>query len=192
MTNRQRQLIVLSAAIVLLLGPIVIMGNCSGFNEGSMKVAACTVDFPLARALADLLWGIVLLSAFLIGLPILAYVAACLVLLKLLASGLRKASEAAAHPSKPGSQMLTLAAAAPMVVVVAAFLLQIGAELTGSSAASSAFDERCKTAGEQLPVIPVGPVQSLYYEQNAGLVTYDVKDGEFGSVSENLGAKLSA
>ena len=50
-TNRQRQLIVLSVAVVLLLGPLVIMGNCSGFNEGSMTVGACAVDFPLARSL---------------------------------------------------------------------------------------------------------------------------------------------
>lgn len=106
-TNRQRRLIVLSAAIVLLLGPIVIMGNCSGFNEGSMKVANCAVDFPLARGLADLLWGIVLLSAFILGLPVLAYFATCVVLLTQLNRGLRKASEAAAQqsagPTKAGS-----------------------------------------------------------------------------------------
>ena len=93
MTNRQRRLIVLSVAIALLLGPVVIMGNCSGFNEGSMKVAACTVDFPLARDLADLFWGILLISAFMIGLPIFAYVAACVVLLRQLNAMLRKASE---------------------------------------------------------------------------------------------------
>lgn len=93
-TNRQRQLIVLSVAIVLLLGPIVIMGNCSGFNEGSMKVETCAVDFPLARGLADMLWGVVLLSAFILGLPVLAYVAVCVVLLKRLNGGLRNSSDA--------------------------------------------------------------------------------------------------
>ena len=55
----QRRLIVLAVAVVLLLGPIVLMGNCSGWNEGSMRVSACTVDFPLARSLANLLWGTV-------------------------------------------------------------------------------------------------------------------------------------
>ena len=96
-TNRQRRLIVLSVAIALLLGPVVIMGNCSGFNEGSMKVAACAVDFPLARALADIVWGIVLISAFMIGLPILAYVAACIVLLKRLNVMLSKSSAPQNH-----------------------------------------------------------------------------------------------
>ena len=80
-TSRQRQLIVLSAAIILFLGPILIMGNCSGWNEGTMKVATCAVDFPLARDFADFFYGIVLFSAFLVGLPILAYLLICVLLL---------------------------------------------------------------------------------------------------------------
>ena len=88
-TNRQRQLIVLSAAIILFLGPILIMGNCSGWNEGSMKVATCAVDFPLARDFADLFYGIVLFSAFLVGLPILAYLLICVLLLVRLNRALR-------------------------------------------------------------------------------------------------------
>jgi len=88
-TSRQRQLIVLSAAIILFLGPILIMGNCSGWNEGSMKVANCAVDFPLARDFADFFYGIVLFSAFLVGLPILVYLLICILLLVRLHRALR-------------------------------------------------------------------------------------------------------
>lgn len=90
MTKSQRRLVVLSGALVLLLGPIVLMGNCSGWNEGSMKVAACTVDFPLARDLANMLYGVVLFSAFLLGIPILFYLAACVFLIRKLDRYLRE------------------------------------------------------------------------------------------------------
>ena len=99
-TDGQRRQIVLFAAIVLFVVPLVIMGNCSGFNEGSMAVTSCAVDFPLARALADLLLGILLISAFMAGLPIFTYVAACIFLLKRLNRALGKAPRAVSNPAR--------------------------------------------------------------------------------------------
>jgi hypothetical protein len=98
MTRRQRRLIALAVALVLFLGPVAIMMNCSGWNEGSMKVANCAVDFPLARSLADMFYGIVLSSAFILGLPILAYIGVCIGLLVALNRGLRGNSEDSAQP----------------------------------------------------------------------------------------------
>jgi hypothetical protein len=103
MTRQQRRLVILAVALLLFLGPIVTMMNCSGWNEGSMKVARCAVDFPLARSLADTFYGIVLFSAFILGLPILAYVGVCVVLLIALNRGLRGSSEISAQPGLPAT-----------------------------------------------------------------------------------------
>jgi hypothetical protein len=53
--------------------PILVMANCSGWNEGSMEVSACYLDFQFFRSLADFLYGFILFSAFTVGLPIVLY-----------------------------------------------------------------------------------------------------------------------
>jgi hypothetical protein len=53
--------------------PIIGMMNCSGWNEGSMAVKSCAVDSPFLRSYANFYYGWLLLSAFMIGAPILAY-----------------------------------------------------------------------------------------------------------------------
>jgi len=103
MTNLQRRLIVLTFVLTWLLGPLLIMGNCSGWNEGSMTVASCVVDVRLARDLADLLYGVVLISAFFLGIPILAYLAACIVLTGLVNRHLRKRYPPDMQPGHPTS-----------------------------------------------------------------------------------------
>jgi len=100
LTAPQRRLVILSATLLLLLGPIALMGNCSGWNEGSMKVATCAIDLPLARELANMLYGVVLFSAFLLGIPILFYLAACVFLLRKLSRYLR---EECSEKLSPGS-----------------------------------------------------------------------------------------
>jgi len=90
MTKLQRRLLVASVAAIFLLGPVAIMGNCSGWNEGSMQVASCVVDVAPLRHLADLLYGWVLLSAFLLGLPILVYVGVALAITRVVAVKLRR------------------------------------------------------------------------------------------------------
>ena len=59
--------------LAFLLVPIFAMGNCGGWNEGSMTVANCVVDTPFLRDLADSFYGFALLSAFTLGVPVLIY-----------------------------------------------------------------------------------------------------------------------
>lgn len=55
--------------------PILAMVNCLGWNEGSMSVSGCVVDFPFARAYADVYYGLLLFSAFMLLMPLGVYVA---------------------------------------------------------------------------------------------------------------------
>jgi len=58
-----------------VLVPVMAMGNCSGWNEGSMAVASCAIDTPFLRELANFYYGYLLLSAFTLGVPIFIYLA---------------------------------------------------------------------------------------------------------------------
>lgn len=48
--------------------------NCSGWNEGSMKVNSCVVDFSPLRTYANYYYGFIVISAFLGFLPIIVYI----------------------------------------------------------------------------------------------------------------------
>lgn len=64
-------LIVLFIFIIL---PALIMGNCSNFaGEGMLEIAGCAVDTPFLRGLAEIMYRFLLLSAFLLGAPLIAY-----------------------------------------------------------------------------------------------------------------------
>lgn len=55
--------------------PVLALFNCSGWNEGSMRVATCIVDTPALREWAEILYGFLLLASFLAGIPLLIYLA---------------------------------------------------------------------------------------------------------------------
>ena len=145
MSKLQRRLIVLSVAVVLLLGPVVLMGNCSlpRWSMGFMPVTSCAVDLPLTRYLADSLYGIVSLSAFLLGVPILAYLAACLIGLLVLRRSLRRAAtDVAPLPWKDWSVGARIGFVAPLSLaglVLLGPLLTIVAGIAGRRAVNNAF-----------------------------------------------------
>jgi hypothetical protein len=53
--------------------PVLALFNCSGWNEGSMRVATCIVDTPALRDWAEILYGFLLLASFMGGIPLLIY-----------------------------------------------------------------------------------------------------------------------
>ena len=61
-------------ALFFLL-PVLVMQNCSGWNEGSMKVLACKVNFPLSKELASLVYAFLLTASFSAGVTLLIYIA---------------------------------------------------------------------------------------------------------------------
>ena len=160
MTKLQRRLLVASVAVMFFLAPLVIMGNCSGWNEGSMQVASCAIDVAPLPALASMLYGLVLLSAFMAGLPILAYIVVALVGTRWVARVLRRRfpDNTVAKPWWP----LLTAMALPGLVVFGAVAL-VATALQGQRAMSGVFAERCKTAVEVVTRAPDGPVEGLYF-----------------------------
>jgi uncharacterized membrane protein len=54
--------------------PILGIKNCPGWNEGSMAVHSCIIDGNIFREYADLYYAFLLLSAFLMGIPVIIYV----------------------------------------------------------------------------------------------------------------------
>ncbi len=197
MSKLQRRLILASIAVVLLLGPIVLMGNCSGWNEGSMQVASCTVDFPLAWSLANLLYGVLLLSAFMLGLPILAYVLVCVFALLRLRRTLRDKAPAtgAVAPSwrelSPGRRALLIATTSLGAAVLLGLSLQLGAAAISWRAKGDDFAMRCRSAGEQFLSAPADPVTGVYYEGDVTLADFKVQDGQYQSGESDYGLELN-
>ncbi|SCM67175.1 hypothetical protein SAMN05421764_11047 [Donghicola eburneus] len=74
-------LIVFGAGIGI---PILALFNCGGWNEGTMQVAYCVVDTPDLRFVAEVVYAVVLLSSFTLGLPIFVYLMILLALALLL------------------------------------------------------------------------------------------------------------
>lgn len=58
-----------------VLAPFLVASACSGWNEGSMQVASCSPDWPFLYGWANVVYGMLLLSAFTVGIPILIYLA---------------------------------------------------------------------------------------------------------------------
>ncbi|QTN35980.1 hypothetical protein [Cognatishimia activa] len=65
--------------------PIWIMSRCSGWNEGSMQVAACSPDWIWLAEMANSLYAFVLVASFMGGIPILIYLVIVLILSWILA-----------------------------------------------------------------------------------------------------------
>ncbi len=57
----------------LVGGPVLVVLNCHGWNEGTMAVTGCLVDTPGLREAADTIYAIGLVSAFTLGLPLILY-----------------------------------------------------------------------------------------------------------------------
>ena len=60
---------------VLVGGPLLLILNCSGYNEGTGVVTSCHVDTPLARELASDIDTLLVIMAFVAELPLLVYFA---------------------------------------------------------------------------------------------------------------------
>jgi hypothetical protein len=69
---RQARAMLLIVGVLLIL-PALAMINCGGWNEGSGKVTSCLIDSPFLREFSESLYGLLLLSAFTLGLPIFVY-----------------------------------------------------------------------------------------------------------------------
>lgn len=54
--------------------PIFSILTCSGWNEGSMSVNHCLIDCQIMEEFANLIYGILLISAFLGLIPIFLYI----------------------------------------------------------------------------------------------------------------------
>ena len=61
------------------------MSRCSGWNEGSMQVAACSPDWAWLAEMANSLYAFVLVASFMGGIPILIYLVIVLILSWILA-----------------------------------------------------------------------------------------------------------
>ncbi|MEJ5217486.1 hypothetical protein WG622_04490 [Cognatishimia sp. D5M38] len=61
------------------------MSRCSGWNEGSMQVAACSPDWGWLAEMANSLYAFVLVASFMGGIPILIYLIIVLILSWILA-----------------------------------------------------------------------------------------------------------
>jgi len=59
--------------LILILIPILLTRNCSGFNLGNMEVSHCAFDASLLRDISNWLHGMFFLSGFMLGLPIWVY-----------------------------------------------------------------------------------------------------------------------
>lgn len=73
----KRRLVWLSIVALGLFGPILLMSLCTGWNEGTMAVQSCRPDWPVLRDLANIFYAFLLMAAFMAGLPLLIYVALC-------------------------------------------------------------------------------------------------------------------
>lgn len=70
----------LAFVVLFVVAPIWGMANCTGWNEGSGKVAGCDIDTPFLRGYAEGYYAFMLVSSFTAGVPILIYFAGIWVL----------------------------------------------------------------------------------------------------------------
>lgn len=177
MTKLQRRLLVLSMAILAWVGPVVIMGSCTGWNEGTMQVASCTVNvWPLPQ-LANLFYGVVLFSSFMLGIPILVYLAVTSALLANLNRRLRRAYPDSGPPM-PWSMFLALTALPGLIAIAGVGLA--GRAIYDERAAEAEFDLLCKDAVETITKTVGETVDSVYFAgpDLPGYVQGDaIKDG---------------
>lgn len=59
--------------------------GCDGFNEGTMKVSNCFIGFSAFEEYANVVFGFLLVSAFILGIPILIYVGAVVLVTEIIA-----------------------------------------------------------------------------------------------------------
>ncbi|WP_020681020.1 hypothetical protein [Marinobacterium rhizophilum] len=65
--------------------PMLALFGCDGFNEGSMKVSSCFIGFSAFEDFANAVYGFVLVSAFMLGIPILLYIGAVVLVTEIMA-----------------------------------------------------------------------------------------------------------
>lgn len=71
---RKKVLIVITAFFIGIVLPILGMYNCSGFNTGTMSVQSCIIDNALLRSYANFYSGWVIMSSYVLFVPIFAYI----------------------------------------------------------------------------------------------------------------------
>jgi hypothetical protein len=69
---------------LLFVVPIFGIMNCDGWNEGSMSVKNCLIDGDIFRAYANFYYDLILISAFLLLIPLAAYIAVSIGFVELL------------------------------------------------------------------------------------------------------------
>jgi hypothetical protein len=90
--NRSKK-ITLSIYFIAFALPILGMMNCSGWDEGSMTVESCMIDGAIFRAYADFYYGWLLISAFMVGAPILLFIGIVVFLTKLITKRIDKTEQ---------------------------------------------------------------------------------------------------
>jgi uncharacterized membrane protein len=75
--------ITLAVYFIAFVLPILGMMNCPGWNEGS-GVQSCIIDGNIFREYAELYYGLLLLSAFLMLIPVIIYVGFVIAVTKLI------------------------------------------------------------------------------------------------------------
>ena len=74
MTPREkRRLFAAIVCAIAILVPALIMSSCGGWNEGTMAVQSCSPEWPWLYEASNLLYGVLLVSVFILGLPIILY-----------------------------------------------------------------------------------------------------------------------
>lgn len=69
----KRRGLTLAFFILSIAVPILFMSICSGWNEGSMKVAECTPNWMIIQSVANSFYAFMLVASFMMGIPILIY-----------------------------------------------------------------------------------------------------------------------
>lgn len=60
--------------------PILVMMSCSGFNSGNMAVQHCTIDLPIIKSIAGFYYRWLLISSYVLLIPIFAYITGIILL----------------------------------------------------------------------------------------------------------------
>lgn len=63
--------------------PILIMMSCSGWNSGTMEVQQCIIDVSIIRLVAKFYSSWLMLSSFMLFIPVVLYVGGCVLITEL-------------------------------------------------------------------------------------------------------------
>jgi hypothetical protein len=79
---------------ILFVLPYLGMTNCEGWNEGTMEVASCTFDSDIFRAYAYLYFSFIVLSSFMLLIPVIGYILVGILITEVIARNVGKRKRA--------------------------------------------------------------------------------------------------